>query len=115
MVELLDTLPEQKKGLTHLELERMVQVVYESAPVVLNDAELGHTPLVYHNTAFYESVDKLLWWGFGDQEKDYFFANWYQNEFDYFEKLGLKFITPIQENQLKLWQRLFPVLNTNKQ
>ena len=50
--------------------------VYEPAPVVFRETEVGHLPFVYHNSALVGGVNDFLWWNFTDHDRDYFFSKW---------------------------------------
>lgn len=110
--ELLETLPETY--LTNLELERVVRTIYEPAPVVFQEKELGFLPHVHHTSAIIDQVDDLLWWNFIQNEPAHFFSRWYKKERTYLEDLGVQLILPENENALLIWQRKRPILHTQK-
>jgi hypothetical protein len=112
--ELLEELPETENKLSYLKLERIVRTVYEPAPVVFREAEVGHLPFVYRNSAISGFTDDLLWWNFTDHDRDYFFSKWYPDELDYFEEKKWHIQTPSALNTLALWQRNLPVARTRR-
>ncbi len=110
--ELLEALPEIE--LTYLELERIVRTIYEPTPIVFQECEVGHLPHVLHNSAIIQAVKDLLWWNFSQNEPVHFFSRWYQKERSYFKILNIQLETPERENDLLIWQRSRPVLNTSE-
>ena len=111
--ELLEVLPEVQ--LTYLELERIVRTIYEPAPVVFQEREVGHLPFVMNNSAIVRPVEKLVWWNFVQNEPVHFFSRWYEKERKYMQSIDCQMVTPKEENELLVWQRRRPVLNTARQ
>jgi ATP-dependent helicase/nuclease subunit B len=110
IADLLETLPE--KELSRLELERIVRTVYEPAPMQLSLHEVGACPYVHAPAALTAQVKDLAWWGFVQNEPDYFFSRWYQNELAYLEYCQVHLPTPKDQNDRLAWQRRQPILQT---
>lgn len=108
--EMLETLPEE--WLSNLELERIVRTIYEPAPVQLRKRECGFLPYTGQAGAVCDSVPELVWWNFTQGETEHFFSRWYEPERHYLEQLRIPLQGPTAENQLQLWQRKRPMLNT---
>ncbi len=111
--ELLQTLPETK--LTFLELERIVRTIYEPSPVVFREEELNRLDHIYHDSAILSESECFLWWNFSQTDAPRFFSRWYPKERAFLQKLEIELDTPTAENQRMLWQRIRPVLKTEKQ
>ncbi len=114
IVELLEELPEIENNLSYLQLERIVRTIYEPAPVIFRETEIGHLPYIYNNSAIHGNVDEILWWNFTHHEKDYFFSKWYPSEMEFFQKMNWEISTPSDLNNLALWQRNTPFIRTEK-
>ena len=108
--ELLEALPEE--WLSNLELERIVRTIYEPAPVQLRKRECGFLPYTSQAGAVCDPVPELVWWNFTQGEAEHFFSRWYEPERQYLQQLGVLLQGPTAENQLRLWQRKRPLLNT---
>ncbi|MFT4759771.1 MAG: ATP-dependent helicase/nuclease subunit B [Paraglaciecola sp.] len=111
--ELLEVLPEIQ--LTYLELERIVRTIYEPSPVVFQEREVGHLSFVMNSSAIIRRVEKLVWWNFVQNEPVHFFSRWYEKERKYMQSVDCQLVTPKEENELLVWQRSRPVLNTGEQ
>lgn len=108
--ELLEELPET--ALTNLELERIVRTIYEPSPIIFKDTEVEHLPYTPNASAVIGDIEDTIWWNFTQNEPVHFFSRWYLKEREYLQSLGIKLVTPKQENALLLWQRRRPVLRT---
>lgn len=113
--EFLEELPPNDKFLTFLELERIIRTIYEPAPIQPKPCELGHFAYFHKESNVIKNIDTLAWWNFTDTEGVHFFSRWYKNESAYLSENGVKLQTPQDENALMLWQRVLPVLKTQKQ
>lgn len=111
--ELLEVLPETQ--LTFLELERIVRTIYEPSPVVFQEREVGHLSFAMNNSAIVRSVEKLVWWNFMQNEPVHFFSRWYEKERKFMQSIDCQLVTPKEENELLVWQRRRPILNSSKQ
>ena len=109
--ELLNAFPETETHLSHLQLERIVKTIYEPSPVTFKEQELNHLPLVHHSSAVIQSVDNLVWWNFSQNETDHFFARWYKKEEEFLSSKNITLQSPLEENQLLLWQRPRAILH----
>lgn len=109
--DLLEALSDEKKALSFLDLEQIVRAIYEPSPALFRATQIGHLKYVHHNSAFVDQTPGLVWWNFIQNERDHFFARWYQSEYEYLEQLGCRLQKPEDENQLLLWQRKQPILN----
>ena len=110
--ELMEALPNAYNFLTNLELERIVRTIYQPSPVLFREVEVGHLPFVYHPSAFIQQTPDLLWWNFSLKEQPSFFSKWYQNEINYFKSIDIELETPKKENDVLIWQRKRPMLQT---
>lgn len=113
VVELLQTVPEDR--LSHLELERIVRTIYEPAPVQFRETEVGFLPFILRPAAMVGATDRLLWWNFSQQETEHFFSRWYDMERSWLEKTGIILDSPQDENARLIWQRKWPILQTEDQ
>lgn len=113
--EFLEELPLNDKFLTYLELERIIRTIYEPAPVQPRPCEVGHFPYVFKESCLIDSVDTLIWWNFTDTEGGHFFSRWFKEEVNFLESKGIKLQSPQDENKLMLWERVRPLLQTQKQ
>ncbi len=112
ITELLHALPDSEKNLSFLRLERIVRTVYEPAPVVFREEEMGHLPFIYHNSAIIGNPESMLWWNFTDHDRDYFFSEWYPKEVEFLHGNGIEIPTPSLKNKLAIWQRNIPFVRT---
>ncbi len=112
IVELLQALPETDLG--YLALERIVRTIYEPSPVTFQEREVGHLPFAMHAGAFIGVVKEVLWWNFIQNEPPHFFSRWYPDERRYLNSLSIELDTPEVENARMIWQRVRPVLATQK-
>lgn len=110
--ELLQTLPETQ--LTFLELERIVRTIYEPSPVVFRQEEIGRLNHIYDSSAVLSDCDEFLWWNFSQTESTRFFSRWYPDERKYLATKSIELDTPAMENSRMLWQRIRPILKTQK-
>lgn len=110
IVELLEALPETT--LTRLQLERIVRTIFEPAPLQLRPQEAGSLQTLQAPGATIRPVDALLWWNFSQSEPDYFFSRWSKSERDWLEAIGITLESPALQNQLLVWQRKLPVLQS---
>lgn len=109
IVALLEALPEER--LSALDVERIVRTIYEGSPVQLRPEELGHLPFVSSSGAIMQPVATILWWNFIQQESENFFSFWYPEEIQWLEGIGILPDAPQKKNQLKLWQRIRPIIH----
>jgi ATP-dependent helicase/nuclease subunit B len=112
ITEILQALPEQE--LTNLELERIVRTIYEPAPVVFQEKEVGHLPFVYHSSAFSGPFSDLIWWNFFQNEPVHFFSRWYQTERNFLAQHHIQLESPQEANARLVWQRKRPLLLASK-
>ncbi len=110
--ELLQTLPETQ--LTFLELERIVRTIYEPSPVVFRQEEINRLNHIYDSSAVLSECEEFLWWNFSETESTRFFSRWYPNERKYLKTKNIALDTPAMENSRMLWQRIRPILKTQK-
>lgn len=115
IVELIETLPPQEKSLSFLQLERIVRTIYEPSPVTFRVREVGNISYIHQSSAMAAPTNELLWWNFIDNEPPYFFSKWYQNEIQYLKNSQVYLETPTQKNKRLLWQRIRPIIYTQKQ
>ncbi len=108
--EILLALPEDR--LERLELERIIQTVYEPGPLNRMQRQAEALPTVLESHALYDNVSDTLWWGFVDGESDYFFSKWYRKELNYLSERGVHLESPKKENTRRLWQRRQAFLRT---
>lgn len=113
VVELLQAVPEDR--LSHLELERIVRTIYEPAPVQFRETEVGHLRFILRPAAMVGPSDRLLWWNFSQQEAEHFFSRWYDGERSWLAGRGIMPDGPQDENGRLIWQRKWPVLQTQDQ
>lgn len=113
--EFLEELPPNDKFLSYLELERIIRTIYEPAPIQPRPCELEHYPYFHKESNIISPTPTLAWWNFTDTEGVHFFSRWYKNETAYLAQNGVHLQTPQEENALMLWQRILPVLKTEKQ
>ena len=112
--ELMEALPDTYNFLTNLELERIVRTIYQPSPIQFQEVQVGHLPYVYHPSAFIKSTPDLLWWNFSLKEQPSFFSKWYQAEINYFKSIDIELETPQKENQVLIWQRKRPILQSGE-
>ena len=109
--ELLRAFPETETHLSHLQLERIVKTIYEPSPVTFQKQEVNHLPLVHHSSAVIQAVEELVWWNFSQNEVEHFFAKWYKKEETFLSSKNITLQSPLEENQLLLWQRPRAILH----
>lgn len=114
LVQVLEALPEQDRALPFLRLERLVRTINEPAAVRFRAEELGHLPYIHQASAIVRPVPQVFWWNFVHSERETGFARWYPKERVYLQNQGLILETPAQENARFLWQRMQPILKTQK-
>jgi ATP-dependent helicase/nuclease subunit B len=138
--EYLTELPPSEAFLSFLELERIIRTVYEPAPVNPHGQELGHYPHVTQGSCLVESANDLVWWHFVDTEGVHFFSRFYKEEIEFlmvnvkwsmvndttgenspftihhskFTIQNSPLMSPQMENKLMLWERIQPVVRTNR-
>lgn len=115
IAEFLDSVAPFERFLTALELERIIRMIYEPAPVQPRLQEVGALDCVARQTALLGDVEALVWWNFVDTEGGYFFSRWYGHETNFLKAQNIDLQTPQQENALMLWQREQPILRTQQQ
>ncbi|MEM9916991.1 MAG: PD-(D/E)XK nuclease family protein [Bacteroidota bacterium] len=113
--DLLEALPINRSQLSYLELERIVRTIYEPSPVLFRHREVGHYPCVHSPASIIGPTQSLIWWNFTSNERDYFFSRWYRPEIDWLLQNGIFIQGPKEDNARLLWQRIRPVLHTQKQ
>jgi ATP-dependent helicase/nuclease subunit B len=115
IVQLLETLPEKEKWLSYLQLERFVKTINEAVAIPFRPTEVGHAPFIYQPSAIAEICDQMLWWNFVEPSQKAGFARWYPKEVEFLQKLKIELDSTSAENNRQLWQRMRPVLLTQKQ
>lgn len=115
IAEFLESVAPFERFLTALELERIIRMIYEPAPVQPHPQEVGALDCVARQTALLGDVEALVWWNFVDTEGGYFFSRWYGHEINFLKAQNIDLQTPQQENALMLWQREQPILRTQQQ
>lgn len=113
VVELLQAVPEDR--LSHLELERIVRTIYEPAPVQFRETEVGHLRFILRPAAMVGPTERLLWWNFSQQEAEHFFSRWYDTERTWLHTRQVVPDGPQDENGRLIWQRKWPILQTQDQ
>ena len=118
--ELLDAQPEAE--LSYLEVERLVRTIYQPAPTQFQVPERGALPVSYSPAAVARVSDesqarleRLVWWDFVETDPTYFFSRYYPAELEYLQNKGCELHTPDQQNRLRHWENLRPVLHTRDQ
>lgn len=114
LIQILETLPESDSFLSYLRLERLVRTINEPAAMRFRKTEVGHLSFVYHNSAITRPVPEVFWWNFVDNTSSLGFSNWYPNEQQYLTQRNIAYNTTQQQNNLLLWQRIQPVLQSQK-
>ena len=114
LILVLESLPENEKMLSYLELERIVRAVYEPTQMLFRQSEIGHLPFVYHSAAILENCENTLWWNFIDNVQNAGYDFWYKSEYEYLSKSGCLPEKPAQRNDRMLWQRKNAILKTTK-
>jgi hypothetical protein len=109
----LETLPENEKMISFLQLERIIRAIYEPTQMVFRESECGHLPFVYNPAAIFDSSENTLWFNFTDNGQNAGFDFWYKSEYEYLKSLGVYPEKPDQKNKRLLWQRKNAVLKTN--
>jgi ATP-dependent helicase/nuclease subunit B len=115
LILLLESLPEQERMLSYLQLERIVRSIYEPTQMTFRFAEVGHLPYVYHPAAITKNSEKTLWWNFVDNGQNPGFEFWYSTEFYYMNTKGIFPERLEQKNSRLLLQRKQAVLRTEEQ
>ena len=118
--ELLDAQPEAE--LSYLEVERLVRTIYQPAPTQFQLPERGAFPVSYSPAAVarvatdtQDALGQLVWWDFVETDPTYFFSRYYPAELEYLREKGCELHTPDQQNRLRHWENLRPVLHTQDQ
>ena len=114
ILELLEALPDTEPDLSPLELERLIRTIYKPSPVLYRKRQSGALDFIYQPASLLHAVDDLVWWNFTETEAPFFFSKWYPQEFSWMQSQGMLVATPARENQLLLWQRIQPFLQTKK-
>ena len=114
ILELLEALPDTEPDLSPLELERLIRTIYKPSPVLYRKRQSGALDFIYQPSSLLHAVDDLVWWNFTETEAPFFFSKWYPQEFSWMQSQGMLVATPARENQLLLWQRIQPFLQTKK-
>ncbi len=114
LIMLLETLPENEQQLSYLQLERLVKTINEPTQMPFRFAEVGHLPFVYTPSAISETSEDTLWWNFLDNNQNPGFERWYSSELNYLQNKNAGTESLITKNNRQLWQRMQPVLRTQK-
>jgi hypothetical protein len=110
IVELLDAFPDTEHQLSFLQLERIVRTIYSPSPVQFEATQAGFLPYIYNESAVLSDVPQVLWWNFCSRQNDHFFSQWYAEEVAYLQTKKVLLTTPQARSELKIWQRLVPLL-----
>lgn len=113
IVEMLETLPEQRIGM--LELERIVRTIYQPAPIQINEAETGGLPFVHQGAAIADETESLLWWNCVYADPTPPPDVWQPSERLWLEQNNMPLQSMEAQSRLKLLQLQWPVFKCSKQ